>query len=212
VLDAAEWHINADEPDLLDYDTSFKSATQDGFFEPNQFRSADHDPLVVTLCADLTACAADRVEAVADEIEALIAANPGSALARRLEIVLKKVEDAVAELTGTPPDRQGAIVKLESAAGDVENAVKQAPRGIRGRGLARSASPRRPAPASRCARGSAWRRRREDRGRRAGTCERRCAPRCGRLQDGDHELQAGAVEGGRRVGACRPTRAARGST
>ena len=125
VLDAAEWHINADEPDLVDYDTSFKSVTQDGFFEPNQFRSADHDPLVVTLCADLTACAADRVEVVADEIEALIAANPGSALARRLEIVLKKVEDAVAELTGTPPDRQGAIVKLESAAGDVENAVKQ---------------------------------------------------------------------------------------
>ena len=50
VLDAAEWHINADEPDLVDYDTSFKSPTQDTFFEPNQFRSADHDPLVVTLC------------------------------------------------------------------------------------------------------------------------------------------------------------------
>jgi uncharacterized protein len=49
VLAASEWHINADEPDLLDYDTSFKSATQDAIHEPNQFRSADHDPLVVTL-------------------------------------------------------------------------------------------------------------------------------------------------------------------
>jgi predicted extracellular nuclease len=55
VLGAAEWHINADEPDLVDYDTSFKSPTQDAFYEPNQFRSADHDPLVVGLgvCDDI---------------------------------------------------------------------------------------------------------------------------------------------------------------
>jgi uncharacterized protein len=51
VAGATEWHINADEPDILDYDTSFKSLTQDTFYEPNQFRSADHDPLVVTLDA-----------------------------------------------------------------------------------------------------------------------------------------------------------------
>ena len=51
VLGATEWHINADEPDILDYDTSFKSATQDALFEENQFRSADHDPLVVGLGA-----------------------------------------------------------------------------------------------------------------------------------------------------------------
>ena len=28
------WHINADEPDLLDYDTSFKKPAQDALYEP----------------------------------------------------------------------------------------------------------------------------------------------------------------------------------
>jgi len=46
---AAEWHINADEPDLLDYDTSFKPPAQDALYEPNAYRSSDHDPLVVGL-------------------------------------------------------------------------------------------------------------------------------------------------------------------
>ena len=49
VIGATEWHINADEPDLLDYDTSFKSATQDTFFEPDAFRSSDHDPVLLGL-------------------------------------------------------------------------------------------------------------------------------------------------------------------
>jgi hypothetical protein len=49
VTGAAEWHINADEPDLLDYDMSFKSDTQDGFYEPNAFRASDHDPVRVGL-------------------------------------------------------------------------------------------------------------------------------------------------------------------
>ncbi|TAK02400.1 MAG: ExeM/NucH family extracellular endonuclease [Chloroflexota bacterium] len=49
VTGAADWHINSDEPDLLDYDTSFKSDTQDGFYEPNAYRSSDHDPVLVGL-------------------------------------------------------------------------------------------------------------------------------------------------------------------
>ena len=49
VTGAAEWHIDADEPDLLDYDASFKSATQDTFYEPNAFRASDHDPVLVGL-------------------------------------------------------------------------------------------------------------------------------------------------------------------
>jgi predicted extracellular nuclease len=52
VTGAAEWHINADEPDLLDYDTSFKSATQDTFYEPNAYRASDHDPVLVGLDLD----------------------------------------------------------------------------------------------------------------------------------------------------------------
>lgn len=49
VTGAADWHINADEPDLLDYDTSFKSNAQDALYEPNAYRSSDHDALVVGL-------------------------------------------------------------------------------------------------------------------------------------------------------------------
>lgn len=44
------WHINADEPDLLDYDTNFKSAAQvESLYAPDPFRSSDHDPVLVGL-------------------------------------------------------------------------------------------------------------------------------------------------------------------
>lgn len=49
VTGAADWHINADEPDVLDYDTTFKPAAQDNLYEPNGYRSSDHDPVVVGL-------------------------------------------------------------------------------------------------------------------------------------------------------------------
>ncbi len=43
------WHINADEPDLIDYDMSYKKTAQDALYEPNAFRSSDHDPVIVGL-------------------------------------------------------------------------------------------------------------------------------------------------------------------
>jgi predicted extracellular nuclease len=49
VTGATEWHINADEPDILDYDTSFKPPSQEALYEPNAFRSSDHDPVIVGL-------------------------------------------------------------------------------------------------------------------------------------------------------------------
>lgn len=49
VTGATEWHINADEPDILNYDTSFKPAAQDALYEPNAFQSSDHDPVIVGL-------------------------------------------------------------------------------------------------------------------------------------------------------------------
>ena len=47
VTGATEWHINADEPDILDYDTTFKPPSQEAFYEPNMLRSSDHDPVIV---------------------------------------------------------------------------------------------------------------------------------------------------------------------
>lgn len=42
----AHWHINADEPAVLDYNTEFKSGEQQQqLYAPTPFRSSDHDPL-----------------------------------------------------------------------------------------------------------------------------------------------------------------------
>jgi predicted extracellular nuclease len=48
VTGTTEWHINADEPTVLDYNTEFKTANQiDSFYGPDAYRSSDHDPVVV---------------------------------------------------------------------------------------------------------------------------------------------------------------------
>ena len=49
VTGATEWHINADEPDLIGYDTGFNDAS---FYNDGVYASSDHDPLIVGL--DLT--------------------------------------------------------------------------------------------------------------------------------------------------------------
>jgi predicted extracellular nuclease len=46
VLGASEWHINADEPAVIDYNTEFKP--QD-LYTPSPYRASDHDPVVVSL-------------------------------------------------------------------------------------------------------------------------------------------------------------------
>ena len=53
VSGVADWHVNADEPSVLDYNTEFKSANQVGtLYSPDEYRISDHDPVVVGL--DLT--------------------------------------------------------------------------------------------------------------------------------------------------------------
>jgi len=49
------WHLNADEADVLDYNTDFKGPVQTAIFEENEFRSSDHDPVIVGLDLDQTA-------------------------------------------------------------------------------------------------------------------------------------------------------------
>ena len=43
------WHINADEPDLIDYDMTFKQDAQDALYAPDAYRASDHDPVIVGL-------------------------------------------------------------------------------------------------------------------------------------------------------------------
>ncbi|WP_220718666.1 ExeM/NucH family extracellular endonuclease [Agarivorans litoreus] len=50
VLDATDWHINADEPTGLDYNTEYKSDAQiTNFYAPHAYRASDHDPVIIAL-------------------------------------------------------------------------------------------------------------------------------------------------------------------
>ncbi len=50
VTGVADWHINSDEPAVLDYNTEFKSPAQvASLYAPDEFRISDHDPVVVGL-------------------------------------------------------------------------------------------------------------------------------------------------------------------
>ncbi|SDL43506.1 ExeM/NucH family extracellular endonuclease [Tessaracoccus oleiagri] len=41
------WHINADELPLIDYTMKFKAPAEDALYAPDEFRSSDHDPVLV---------------------------------------------------------------------------------------------------------------------------------------------------------------------
>ena len=48
VINVQDWHINTDEPLVLDYNTEYKSETQiQSFYAPTPYRSSDHDPVIV---------------------------------------------------------------------------------------------------------------------------------------------------------------------
>lgn len=53
VTRAIEWHINADEPSVIDYNTEFKqpacAACGPDYYSPTVYRSSDHDPVIVGL-------------------------------------------------------------------------------------------------------------------------------------------------------------------
>jgi hypothetical protein len=48
VTGATSWHINADEPEWIDYNTEDKAAGND-WYQPNAFRASDHDPMLIGL-------------------------------------------------------------------------------------------------------------------------------------------------------------------
>jgi hypothetical protein len=51
VSGASEWHINADEPPVLDYNLEF--GRDAALFDPSSpFRTSDHDPLIIGLTLD----------------------------------------------------------------------------------------------------------------------------------------------------------------
>jgi len=46
VTGATVWHVNADEPRILDYNTEFNPP---GLYRPDAYRSSDHDPIIAGL-------------------------------------------------------------------------------------------------------------------------------------------------------------------
>ncbi len=62
VVDTTVWHINADEPRALDYNTDFKSPEQQAsFYAPDSYRASDHDPVIIALNME-TASPLDRAD------------------------------------------------------------------------------------------------------------------------------------------------------
>jgi predicted extracellular nuclease len=48
IAGVTEWHINADEPNVLDYNVNFKTAGQiASLYNADPYRSADHDPVLI---------------------------------------------------------------------------------------------------------------------------------------------------------------------
>ena len=56
ITGVGDYHINSDEPSVLDYNTDFKTANlQAILYAPDQFRVSDHDPVMIGLCQAPTA-------------------------------------------------------------------------------------------------------------------------------------------------------------
>ena len=49
VTGAAEWHVNADEPAMIDYNLDGKSPAAVALIEDHAYRASDHDPVLVSL-------------------------------------------------------------------------------------------------------------------------------------------------------------------
>jgi len=112
ITGATEWHINADEPDLIDYDTTFKQDAQDALFAPDAFRSSDHDAVVIGLALDQTP------PVVAAELDRIVATrNTGLFVVDfSCQDVVDPSPECVADLNGvTVPD--GQITHLVRAPG-----------------------------------------------------------------------------------------------
>lgn len=66
----------------------------------------------------------ERLASVIDELNDIVLANPGTALAKKIVNAAKKLESALDELSKTPPDNQAALVKIKVGVEHLAAAVK----------------------------------------------------------------------------------------
>jgi predicted extracellular nuclease/endonuclease I len=68
IVDVTEWHINADEPIVLDYNVEFQTETQQAsLYAPDQYRMSDHDPVLIALQIDTQDIGAETSADVNDD-------------------------------------------------------------------------------------------------------------------------------------------------
>ncbi len=138
VTGVTTWHINSDEPDVFDYNTSFRGPGQQALYSADAFRASDHDPVIVGLDLDLDAEAVighaiDEVaglfedgliskgEARSTIISMVDAAELADGVtAHAADVLLHNVEARVAQLVA-----DGTLTAAQAAAvTDLTNAVR----------------------------------------------------------------------------------------
>ncbi len=107
VSGVADFHINSDEPSILDYNTDFKSAGQvTSLYAPDQYRVSDHDPVLVglSLTPVFVAPTADDVDVTTAEDTAVAVTLSGSDANGDALTYEVATQPAHGTLSGTAPD------------------------------------------------------------------------------------------------------------
>ncbi|HSG45607.1 MAG TPA: ExeM/NucH family extracellular endonuclease [Anaerolineales bacterium] len=113
VTSATEWHINADEADLIDYDTSFKQAAQDAIYAPDAYRSSDHDPVIVGMELTTEAEIYELIDAVQKLLDDdVLNGGQANALTSKLENILDKLANGH---TNAAANQLGAFINQVEA-------------------------------------------------------------------------------------------------
>lgn len=109
IVDVNFWHINADEPDLIDFDTSFKLPAQDALYAPDAYRSSDHDPVIITLSfIPLTVTNADLMQSTDLSIWTSVDGNLTDGYAINLNAAVEYYYLNAASITSNRPLANGS--------------------------------------------------------------------------------------------------------
>ncbi|MBF4991205.1 ExeM/NucH family extracellular endonuclease [Methylophilus sp. QUAN] len=120
VTGTSHWHINADEPFVIDYNTEFKP--QD-LYSDSPYRSSDHDPVIVGVQLVKTISGSSQRDTLVgtvgdDVITGGVGADTITGLAGRDTFVYQGMRDATDTITDfTPGEDQLDIVELLQSVG-----------------------------------------------------------------------------------------------